>query len=166
MSDLIRKLEHDHGESLRHLTRLLNELLVQAQDERRSLAEIHNDFLEALDEMCLEVDHFAAEETSLFPAILAALPALAPLVDEVLRSHRVLDGQVAELAQTLQRGPAVLRADLSALTALVERFLAEFSLHAEREDTLLRQAQEGLTPQQKAALEASPAVPGGRAGSG
>jgi hemerythrin-like domain-containing protein len=152
MSDLIRKLEHDHDESLRHLTRLLRELLAQAEDERRGLGEIHADFLEALDEMCLEVDHFAMEETSLFPAILGALPALAPLVDEVQRSHRALDGLVARVAATLQPGPTALRDALPELTELVQRFLAEFTHHAERENELLQRAQHGLSPAQKAAL--------------
>ncbi|MCS6900676.1 MAG: hemerythrin domain-containing protein [Myxococcales bacterium] len=154
MSDLIRKLEHDHEESLQRLTRLLHELLAQTQDPHRALSEIHVNFLEALDEMCLEVDHFAMEETSLFPAILAVLPSLGPLVDEVQRSHQALDGLVAQLGVTLQPGPVALQSALPELTDLIQRFLAEFTRHAQQENILLRRAQRELTEEQKATLVA------------
>ncbi len=152
MSDPIRKLEHDHEESLRHLTRLLNELLTQAQDEQRAPEEILASYQEALDEMCHEVDHFAAEEATLFPPIQRALPELAPRIESVLQVHRTLDGLVAEIAKVLQGGAGELFQKLPALTELIRQFLLEFTRHTEEERALLQQAEREMSQEQKKAL--------------
>lgn len=156
MSDSIRKLEHDHAESLRYLTDVLTRLLTEAQGGTRGAAEIHGEFSEALDEMCREVEgHFSMEDADLFPALQQALPGLTEAIEAVQRSHRTLDDLVAQLARIAQRGPEVFVQNLGEVTGLVERFVAEYARHADDEKALLSRAEREMTPTQKNALLAA-----------
>lgn len=153
MSEQAHPLDHDHMASLRYLTSTLDRLLSEASGGRESEA-VHAEFAEVIDEMCREVaEHFMLEDDALFPALLAALPALAADVSALARSHRTLDDLVAQLARLSLQGHASFVRELPRVAELVARFVAEYARHAEDERALFAQAGRLLTPEQRASLQ-------------
>lgn len=152
MSDADYEWKHDHEGSLRHLEKIVEELQSQITNGPQSPGDALVLFQEVLDEVCREIDDFASEESTLFPLIEQALPALTSRIESVLHMHRALDSLAAEIAKLQQQRASDLHQALPQLAELTQRFLGEAQKHAKEERTILQQAMQEMSPDQKKIL--------------
>lgn len=104
--------------------------------------------------------HFADEEASLFPRLVARVPAWTAQLERLTAAHREHEALIARLRASLDAG------DLAALPAVARELERLYVAHVAEEDELFVQVPAVLPPEELAALGAEMQGRRGRGGGG
>lgn len=156
-SDPLRQFEHDHGhlnELFLELSELLRRFDASAGTEGEAGAEeTHAELLAHLEALRDDLfTHFAREEEGLFPFVAAHFPELGEDVGRIASAHDGVCGALSRLLELAGRGPAALRDQRPAATALLGRLEAGYATHGREEGVLLRRLEERVTDAERRAL--------------
>jgi iron-sulfur cluster repair protein YtfE (RIC family) len=147
MSDPVQDLAHDHADIHRRVLALGQALRALAAGGGDGLALALAAGLGELREQLFL--HFAREEEGLFPLVTDAVPELADQVQAMALAHDAICGGLARMVHL-----ASANAELTAITAVFDRFEAAYASHAAAEAALLTALRDRLSPDQRAQLAA------------
>ena len=122
-----------HDAMRRDLTRTRDALTAAPypQEDRRRAIAGHLDWL-----MNFLHDHHTGEDAGLYPAVRAANPAAAPLLDAMNAEHQAIDPGMAALRTTAERwGRTGSDSDRTALVDALDALAAVLLPHLEREES-------------------------------
>ena len=119
------------SEQLIHVHQTLRERLISLRQEvaegtgRHSADAVGEDLLSHCLSFCTAIHtHHTGEDSQLLPALRAAMPELAPVIDKLIEDHALVTGilrQIRDLlaADPTSPGPGALVRELDGLTAIL-----------------------------------------------
>jgi hypothetical protein len=140
------------SEQLIHVHQTLRERLIWLRQEaaegtgRHPADSVGEDLLSHCLSFCTAIHtHHAGEDRQLLPALRAATPQLAPVIDKLIEDHALVTGILRQIRDLLAPdrtppGPGALARELDGLTALL-------SSHFSYEERRVAQALDTLGPE-------------------